>query len=649
MFLTSTLRFSVNAFFVTQLRVYDPNVATRWNERKLYDRSVLFNSFTSRLQSHQVDSQSTSIIDEDNEYVNNDEALLEAVSIEKLKDLCVNLKLSNKGTKFELLSRLRTHAEEQAQSDRERKLRLVDTIEKGMDEEGNGKARHTIINEPGDNVEDDLDGFFYFSIPDNDKPKKKPEVKNANATNASKSPTSKNSQNRITSPSFPSDVQPNADGERVVTTYSSNDRNDLTSVAEQYSSNGATMGGNSNRASATSKPEDSLLGGPFGDQSGSQRRKASDKEMDDSVEIITELVNTLLAMTGAPGFLDEDVSMENEGNVFSESEGSGFIGFDPSRVPASILTENTKAIRTGNGDALRKVLNDFEMQAIGLDGRAGDDKDRGGGHYLEVQKVTNFLEGFRKAEVRRVARETTTMLLKRLVTDGVKGLDEMLMVMTKGGDSSTDESLNDSLVLYLEDAIRQQEKKVGKKVGIHDIKGSWKEMTANVKEDDLDTANLWNVTTNGKGEVIESLDPNDPSVKEILESQLKSSAEKKVRAPISTNPAEQLLILLTLLKERVKAEAVFSNDEKGRNLRVLAYCLHAANEKEREAIVMDHFGSSLDRLDSFSELLTSAIDYAECTSHQLQPSKSGPLDIRLLNTIKDTVKGIMNRNNVLPH
>ena len=45
---------------------------------------------------------------------------------------------------------------------------------------------------------------------------------------------------------------------------------------------------------------------------------------------------------------------------------------------------------------------------------------------------------------------------------------------------------------------------------------------------------------------------------------------------------QQLLNLLTLLRERVKAEAVFSNDEKGRNLRMLAYCLHAEDERERE-------------------------------------------------------------------
>ena len=50
-----------------------------------------------------------------------------------------------------------------------------------------------------------------------------------------------------------------------------------------------------------------------------------------------------------------------------------------------------------NGEALRKVLTEFEMRAIGLDGRAVDNTDKGGGRYLEVQKVATFLEGFRKA------------------------------------------------------------------------------------------------------------------------------------------------------------------------------------------------------------------------------------------------------------
>ena len=45
----------------------------------------------------------------------------------------------------------------------------------------------------------------------------------------------------------------------------------------------------------------------------------------------------------------------------------------------------------------------------------------------------------------------------------------------------------------------------------------------------------------------------------------------------------------------------------------------------------------MQRLESFSDLLQSSIDYAESTSHQLQPSKSAPLNRRLLISIKDLV------------
>lgn len=282
------------------------------------------------------------------------------------------------------------------------------------------------------------------------------------------------------------------------------------------------------------------------------------------------------------------------------------------------------------------------MQAIGFDGMKGDDKATGGGHYLEVTKVGTFLEGFRKAEVRRRARETTTMLLDRLVSGGVKDLDQMLMTMTKGGeDTSESGELNDSLVRYLEDAVRDQEKKVELLFG--------EQGTLALKTDDAaaeDTKDylvgMWNVTTDEDGNVVESLDPNDPEVRMALEQELRANARKK-QGSAPTDPAKQLLNLLMLLRERVKAEAVFTNDEKGRNLRMLAYCLHAEDEREREKIIVDNMGNNLDQLDSFSELLMSSIDYAESTSHQLQPAKSGPLNIRLLKNIKELAEDVKER------
>jgi len=53
-----------------------------------------------------------------------------------------------------------------------------------------------------------------------------------------------------------------------------------------------------------------------------------------------------------------------------------------------LITQSSTAWRVGNGEALRKVLNEVEMQAIGFDGRHGDDKDNnGGGHYLLTLKL----------------------------------------------------------------------------------------------------------------------------------------------------------------------------------------------------------------------------------------------------------------------
>ena len=44
----------------------------------------------------------------------------------------------------------------------------------------------------------------------------------------------------------------------------------------------------------------------------------------------------------------------------------------------------------------------------------------------------------------------------------------------------------------------------------------------------------------------------------------------------------------------MKAEAAFTNDEKGRNLRMLAYCIHAQDNREREKLIVDNMGKMLD-------------------------------------------------------
>mmetsp|Transcript_30268 Transcript_30268/g.46327 ORF Transcript_30268/g.46327 Transcript_30268/m.46327 type:complete len:690 (+) Transcript_30268:100-2169(+) len=600
---------------------------------------------------------STSSANEDDTM--DDETLLKEITESQLQELCEQSNVSTAGSKEEMLSRLRLFAQEQATKDKTRREYQKQRIENGVDEQGNGKAKHKISTEEELDDDEDLDGVFYFSIPGEVPTSQNKTLAKISTTTIKKTTNPQNAaQEMITAPPPPPNVKPNEDGERVVTVYSSTDQNDLTGIAAQQASasgNEQAMAGGYSRAdnmgASADNPQNTLAAGPFGDQSGSQRKKADEKDFDAACEVITELVYSLLSMTGAPGFQEEFsegltpfMTEEEKGYKSSEDKAgnkssapSDFVGFDPSRVPTQMITRSTRALRVGNGEAMRKVLNDAEMQGIGFDGINGDDKDKGGGHFLEVAKVGTFLEGFRKAEVRRIARETTTMLLDQLVTGGVKGLDSMLMTMTKGGDDSSDSGeLNDSLVKYLEEAVREQENKVEQMFGSQGV--LTRDRQTQDKKDDKISA-MWNVTTDEDGNLIESLDPNDPAVKKALEQELKAEAvRRKSETPLE--PAKQLLTLLTLLRERVKAEAAFTNDEKGRNLRMLAYCIHAQDNREREKLIVDNMGKMLDKLDSFSELLTSSIEYAESTTHQLQPSKSGPLNLMLLRSIKDIVEDV---------
>ena len=46
------------------------------------------------------------------------------------------------------------------------------------------------------------------------------------------------------------------------------------------------------------------------------------------------------------------------------------------------------------------------------------------------------------------------------------------------------------------------------------------------------------------------------------------------------------------------------------------------------------------RLDSFIELVSSSIEYAESTSYQLKPAKGMPLNVKLLKSILDLTENI---------
>jgi hypothetical protein len=508
---------------------------------------------------------------EDDDYFS-DEELLREVSQSQLADLCTQCNLSTKGSKKQLLKRLRDHANEQADLEQKRRRERLARVEEGGQD---GKERYEIVND--DPEDDDDEGYFYFHDPSNETETKPRAEKPTYVTN-----------NVITAP--PPPLEPDENGERVVTVYSTKDHNDLTGVAA------AQPGKNplSNDAMMTGSSESSA---PWDMADSHRTAEASSKELEDAKEAIAELVHALLAMTGAPAFHEEFSEglqpVANGRERRSSSAPEGFLGFDPSKVPTDLLVASSKALRSGRGQMLQEVLRDYELRAVGHDGMAGDDIETGGGHYREVSKVRAFLEGYRRAEVRRVARETTTVLLDKLVSEGIEGLDFLLASMAKSSDDTGDAGeLNDSLLDYLNDAIRQQEKKVKPTIESDQIR-----LTGVSPESDEDgqIEGLWNVTTED-GSRVETLDPNDPRVQKALKDEASKSETGMfgMARPIPESPSEQLLLLLTLLRERIKAEAAFANDEKGRNLRILAYCLQVATNKDREEIIKQGTGSSVD-------------------------------------------------------
>ena len=546
-----------------------------------------------------------------------DETLLESVEETMLQDLCKQYKISEKGTKMELLHRLRQYADNQARRDREKKLEQIKRIEDGLDNKI-GKEKYRLIesdnaiDEPDD--EDELEGEFFFQLPGNPQSKNNGETSKASV----RLDTEKDIETPITAPPPPPDeTEANTSSEeKVVTVYSTTDNNDLTGIdataASSLGGNNHAMMGGYERQSSTARnvPENTLAGGPFGDSSGSLRKKKNNSESEQAKEALTEMVQSLLALTGAPAFSDENAdgfntfentNNDHTNNMKAETNYPQFIGFDPDRVPIDLLKKNSKAMRIEEGQIIDDVLSEFELQAIGHDGiSAPDDRTRGGGHYVEVQKVRAFVEGYTKAETKRIARETLSMLLNKLVVDGVRGLDEMLMSMTKDDTTGNEVGeLNDSLFKHLNEAIREQERKVELVQGSKMSNKLNEQKISHHSDDSNDVSlnDLWNATVDSSGNVIEeTIDPNDERVKKIIQSELQYSRKDATKistdmdSPISSS--EQLLILLSLLRDRLKAEALFENDEKGKNLRVLAHCLHGRVD-DVEGIIVENLGSSL--------------------------------------------------------
>lgn len=554
---------------------------------------------------------------DDNDEDEDDIQLLRQTKKSELVSLCKQFQISEKGTKEELLIRLREYADRQIEKEYQRREDRKKRIEDGGSQ--NDREKYEITNPDDENdgnpSDDDDDVFIYFETKETIPSFQDDSKKVDGNQNPQKNDFFAQQQNRpitpgmLTAPPPPPGIEPNENGERVVTVYSTTDQNDLTGVA-------AAQPGQAAENDPMTGPVITPSNTPWdfeNKQSSStsiQKSEASSAELEAAKEEVTELVQSLLAMTGAPGFINSDDYEGDDNEVLSSvgifrqsatsssfSAPQGFVGFNPSKVPTHILNKASKSIRMGRGSVLLDVTREFEMRAVGYDGAFGDDEERGGGHYRQVSLVRSFLEGFRRAEVRRLARETTTMLLDKLVQDGIEGLDQTLSIMTRVGDDVNQEAgeLNDSLLDYLNDAIRQQERKVEQ--GLNSVKAV-EELERSVGEMDEDQLEkLW-VVGDEDGKRVETFDPKDPKSKIALQDEYekdhKEQSLRLKRAMLPKSAQERLLLLLKLLRERVKIEAAFSHDEKSQNLRVLAYCLNLNSDELRRELIVKEFGGSLD-------------------------------------------------------
>jgi len=633
----------------------------------------------------------------------NDAELLETVDLAQFQKLCDQLNISRNGSKEELLARLRAHANQQAELEDRRRADLKARVEQGVNDDE--RERHEIVGGSGYSLEDisqeDDQGYFYFELPAtngldtylNSETKNSKAAKNSNSTRQESSTTGaaitttsplkkqKQAIYRTQSdvlappPPPPETATVDDDGNRVVTVYSTTDHNDLTGVAAAQPGQ-AALSGTDPMAAASS------LGTtvqPWDMEGTATTKSATSHELEKAKEKVIELVQVLLAMSGAPAFAHYDMPDELDyssanGNenaledmvassvkeyrsnlnvpASSNPNNRAFVGFDPSKVPTHILTEASASLRANRGKVLQEVLREFELHAVGQDGMHGDNAEDGGGHFREVSKVRAFLEGYRRAQVRKAARSTTTFLLDKLVSEGIEGLDMTLSTMSRSSDDSASEfdayELNDSLIDYLNDVIREQETRVDQQFGSSSSSrhshSSGQISPSNAIEIDQDRiSGLWNLTRGDDGEVIESIDPGDIKIKQVLQEEYEKSEREEnflAKPKIPDAAPEKLLLLLTLLRERIKTEGAFGNDERSRNLRVLAYCLQCNSMADREELILKDMGGFIDRLDSFLELVSSSIEYAESTSYQLKPSKGMPLNVKLLKSIRDMAENL---------
>ena len=546
----------------------------------------------------------------------NDTELLASVTQDQLLALCrqCNIDATADDDKPLLLQRLRQHAAEQAEAAKERLARRRADIQDGGAGK-NDKERYERSDEEttyGVPEEED-EPFFFFEDPHLVVPESAVQTKDDPDLDMPLT------SGDITSPPFPK--EPNADGERVVKLYSTTDQNDLTGIA-------ASQPGNAGPHNAANGDLSTTMGTTTTNQpweATAQQRTTTHKDTttaatEAATAQVTELVAGLLASTRAPGFIqdDDDDELSSLLPTSMPRTTTTTTFFDPSTVPSDLLDSCATSLRTGRGQVLHDVLYEFELRAVGYDGMAGDDTTRGGGHYQAVQHVRAFLDGYRKSQVRSFARETATLLLDKLVQEGVNGLDMTLATMGRSNDDVAEGGeLNESLMDFLNDMIRQQEKKVDRLVSERmdamerSVDATFTKTSSDGSAVEEDAAadpmdQFWNVTTTDEGNRVETLDPNDPQVKQVLEEELeRTNADAVRREKIPDTAPEQLLLLLTLLRERIKVEVSFVMDEKSRNLRLLAYCLRLGDDQEREQLILNQLGKSLD---------VSTIDGVRCLS-----------------------------------
>ena len=592
----------------------------------------------------------------DNDMMEDDASLLESVSMEQLEDLCSQYSISLESkdkksySKADLLSKLRAYAAEQAELDKQRQLSILEKAK----EEG-------VINI--DDVEDiihsnEMEGTFFYAAPES-KNATKVEEKASKVTIDENAYKQMNSHSKIPTTSHENNNGGKKNGERVVTIYNSKDTNDLTGF-----NLGSTPGQAFANAATTLGSAEGTLGGGGASttaflQSQNQNQNQNNiklmgssgsgthHNMEEAEDKCIALIQTLLIRTNLPGFLamaeeDPEIADDDDDEIMSFGKTMStavYAPFDPSSVPTQLLQQYTSYILAHDGRALRAALDQVELNAIGHDGMNADDIKKNGGHYRETRKVGVFLEGYRVAEVRRVSRETVSSLLDALVSGGVRELDRIMNGMVQAG------VIDDGLVDYLSDLVRQQEKRVQQYEAQaqqqqqqqakldYFMEGAEKDLLQLEKVNDAIIE--WNKTKDSNGQIIqETIDPNNPEVRAVV----MESKSNSILQPYETNnhsAQQKILVMLQLLKERVKAEAAFfkltpgtETQEHGMNLRRLAYCINAKSDMEREQILNEELGSSMDKLDSFLELVRNSIEFAESASSELIPGKK-PINLNL--------------------